>query len=141
MLLFNSGRKKQQEAQRLLVRLLNQQQCATKIRMADARQEQRSNTTVPVIIVPYVSGRPLVDEAFPGTTKDLSAVGIGLVANQPISTDEALIGFRTEENETFFIRARVKHQDQLSTDFYQIGANAVEVLHTADYPLLAKLTL
>lgn len=140
MLIFNSGRKKQQEAQRLLVRILNQQHHASNVRMADVRQEQRSNTTVPVIIVPYVKGKPLVDGAVHATTRDLSSAGIGLVAEQSIVADEVLIGFRSDE-EAFFIRAAVKHQERISANYFQIGTSALEVLHASDYPLLATLPL
>lgn len=139
MLIFNTGRKKQQEAQRLLVRILNQQH-QTNVRMTDVRQEQRSNTTVPVIIVPYVKGKPLIDEAVHATTRDLSSAGIGLVADRSIDTQEVLIGFRSEED-VFFIRATVKYQDRISPTFFQIGASASEVLHASDYPLLATLPL
>jgi hypothetical protein len=140
VLLFNSARKKQVEAQQLLLRLLNQQHHAANLRAANDRHEHRSNTTVPVMIVPYVSGRPLVDEAIPATTKDLSAMGIGLVARQPVEVEEVLIGFRSED-EIFFIRAQVKHQQQISADFYQIGASTIEALRKSDFPLLAKLPL
>ncbi|MBX3413035.1 MAG: hypothetical protein KF708_10140 [Pirellulales bacterium] len=140
MLIFNTGRKKQQEAQRLLVRILNQQHQASNVRMADIRQEQRSNTTVPVVIVPFVRGKPLVEEVLPATTCDLSSVGIGLVAEQAVESDEILIGFRSDE-EVFFVHAAVKHQERISPHFYQIGASAIAVLHASDYPLLATLPL
>lgn len=139
MLIFNTGRKKQQEAQRLLVRILNQQH-QTNVRVADIRQEQRSNTTVPVIVVPYHKGKPLIDAAVHATTRDLSSAGIGLVADRSIDTEEILIGFRSEE-EVFFIRATVKYQERISANFYQLGASASEVLHASDYPLLATLPL
>ena len=139
MLIFNAGKKKQREAQRLLVRILNQQH-QTNVRMSDVRQEQRSNLTVPVVIVPYVKGKPVIDEAVHATTRDLSSAGIGLVADQLIPTPEVLIGFRSDE-EAFFIRATVKYQERISANFFQIGASASEVLHASDYPLLATLPL
>jgi len=143
VLLFNSGRKKQMAAQRLLVRIMNQQHQANTVRMQDSRQEQRSNATVPVMVVPYVDGRPVVDDAFPATTKDLSAVGIGIVARQAMPAEEVLIGFRADndDDDVFFIRAKVKHQERISPDFYQAGLSTIEVLRASDYPLLATLLI
>jgi len=140
VLLFNTSRKKAQEAQRLLVRILNQQHVLANLRAADARQEPRSNVTVPLVVLPCVGDRPQLDEAFAATTRDLSAAGVGLVALRPLGCEQAILGFSTDE-ETFFIRVKVRHEEPIAGGFHQIGTSAVEVVHAGDYPGLETMRL
>lgn len=138
MLLFKS-RREEQEAQRLLVRLLNQN-CGELLHEGP-RDERRVNLTLIVLIVPLDGKQPCIDRAFTATTKDISSTGLSLVTKHEYAGDRLLLGIRNDDGRTHFLKAEVRHWDPLAGGFFQLGAQVTGVAAVCDYPGLETLQI
>lgn len=104
------------------------------------RQDSRVNLTVVAVIIPIEGGQLQVGRAFTAVTKEFSNNGVGLVLNEPLGLDWAILGFRLE-GQMEFVRAQAKHLDPMGGGFHQIGFHLTEVVSSADYPELKSLAV
>jgi hypothetical protein len=104
------------------------------------RQDSRVNLTVVAVIIPIDGGQLQVGRAFTAVTKEFSNNGVGLVLNEPLGIDWAILGFRLE-GQMEFVRAQAKHLDPMGGGFHQIGFHLTEVVSSADYPELKSLAV
>ena len=79
-------------------------------------------------------------QAFTAVTKEFSSSGVGLVLDQPIRLDLAVLGFRLE-GQMEFVAARAKHLEPMGGGFYHVGFQLTEIVSSADYAELKSLVV
>lgn len=104
------------------------------------RQDSRVNLSIVAMVIPSDGEQLRVPQAFTAVTKEFSNNGVGLVLNQPVGLDQAVLGFRLE-GQMEFVKAQAKHREPMGGGFYQIGFQLTEVVSSADYPELKSLAL
>ena len=139
MLLFGS-RKQERDAQRVLLRLMNQHSSTQGVFPDGPRDETRMNLTLVVLVIPTVGKEPIVDEAYTATTKDVSSSGMSIVSTVPYEGSELAIGFASD-GELQFLRGEIRHREALSGGFHLMGVHMAGVLSPSDYPKLASMRL
>jgi hypothetical protein len=137
MSLFSRNRKR--DVQALVLSLVNNG--CPELRLAEdcARLEQRTNLTVPVLVVPIEEGEPVLDRAFATVTKEFATSGVSLVLGELHSLDEAVLVFQGKAGEIILLRGRARHLSPLGAGFFQLGIRLTEVIPPGDYPRLAEL--
>ena len=145
MLLFEM-RKKEQEVQRNILRLLNNHRAELDFSIDEARVEQRANLTVAVLLVPSKDGKPIIEESFAAVTKDFSSNGISLIVRKQFPYGELILGLpqgedAPNESELSFIHCKVRHQELLTEGIVQLGVQLRLLLDRDEYPELAALRL
>jgi hypothetical protein len=138
MVLF--ARKKKQEAQRFLLKVVNTNCPAVTAPAEGRRHNHRVNLTLVVLVVPVVDGRPAADRAFSAITKDFSNAGFSLALNAPVTTEELIVGFPSG-SELTFVRGKAAHLDRMGGGFYQLGVDLIELISVGDHPQLGSLRL
>ena len=128
------------EKVRAMLRRIIDRQAKRGIIALDQRLESRSNQCLVVMVVPVSDDSPMVEEAFPSLTRDLSSTGLSLIVNQPLRHQELIVGIQ-EESSLTFVRARPAHTEPLGGGFLQVGLQITELVHPDDYPELSTLTL
>lgn len=93
----------------------------------ESRWEDRSNRTLPVLLVPYAEGQPSVAEHTIALTKNLSSQGVALVLPQPFRTDQVVIGFWLDDRPEFLV-GRVRQNVPLGGGYWQLGVELTERL-------------
>lgn len=86
-------RKKQVDVHQLLRRAMDATTPNRPPTQGESRWEDRSNRTIPVLLVPYADEQPVGDEHTIALTKNLSSQGVALVLPQPFRAEQVLIGF------------------------------------------------
>ncbi len=104
------------------------------------RRDSRVNLVIVALVVPIDKGQAQLPRAFTAVTKEFSNNGVGLVLNEPIDLDWAILGFRLE-GQMEFVRAQTKHLDPMGGGFYHLGLQLTEVVSSADYPELKSLVV
>lgn len=145
MLLFEM-RKKEQEVQRNILRLLNNHRAELDFSIDEARVEQRANLTVAALLVPSKDGKPIIEESFAAVTKDFSSNGISLIVREQFPYGELILGLpqgedAPSESELSFIHCKVRHQKPLTEGIVQLGVQLRLLLDRDEYPELAALRL
>lgn len=110
------------------------------------RAENRSNRSIPVLLVPWQDERPLVDEATTALTKDFSDRGLALVLHQPLHVERVVVGFLLSRDshdllggEPRFLVGNVVQNVALGGGYWQLGLELSEVITTSDNKSLASL--
>lgn len=137
VLLFSP--RKEHEVQSFLLKLVNNNCPELRALAEGPRLETRINLTLVVLVIPFKKQRPVIEEMFAAVTKEFSTTGVSLVLSEPRGVDEVILGFRFEGGMKF-VRAEAKHLNPMGAGFYQLGLKLVEMVHTADYPVLASVS-
>jgi hypothetical protein len=124
---FSAQRKKQFEACRFILRLVDQTTPNLPSVAGEARIESRSNRTLPVILAPVENERAIAQEASFALTKDLTGHGLALVLSQPFHAEDVLIGFWNETGPGF-VRGKLCRNMPLGGGFWQLGVEVLEVV-------------
>jgi len=131
-------RSSQVEVHKLIRRLIDTSSPNMPPKSGDSRWEDRSNRTIPVLLVPLTGGEPQLDEVATAVTKNLSSQGLALVLHQPFWAEGVLIGFR-HDGESEFIRGEIRQNVPLGGGFWQLGIELSERLSAADIPRADRL--
>lgn len=102
------------------------------------RLEQRVNLSIPVIVVPFINGRPEPDQAMSVVTRDFSTSGCSIVVDHPHVPKEAVLIFKSQ-GKVVCIRGKSKHLDPMGGGFFSCGFKLYTLLDTSDYPALERL--
>lgn len=137
VLLFSP--RKEHEVQSFLLKLVNTNCPELRALAEGPRLETRVNLTLVVLVIPLTKQRPVIEEMFAAVTKEFSTTGVSLVLSEPRAVDEAILAFRFEGGMKF-IRAEAKHLNPMGAGFYQLGLRLLEMVHAADYPVLASVS-
>lgn len=125
MLNFSSQQKKQ-EIQRLLTSRINQS-CLANINPRD-RASSRSAFCEVVWVIPCGrTGKADFNSAFPVVSKDISAKGLALIHDEPITADPIMVGLQDQTGPAF-LRCTLEHCTSLGFGYYQIGLHPEEVV-------------
>jgi hypothetical protein len=101
------------------------------------RTEQRFDRSLPVLIAPWESGKPLVDQASIAVTKDLSDHGVAVIVTEPWNVSEVVVAFQIfnrqagavrTETDAIFIRASVRNLFSMGGGRWQLGLYLEEVV-------------
>jgi hypothetical protein len=103
----------------------------------NVRWENRSNRSLPVLLVPY-DGAEVGDETAHAITKDLSSQGLALVLPHPLRAERVVVGFWSGEN-THFVSGFVRQNVPLGGGFWQLGVELTELLPLAEHAELRRL--
>jgi len=113
---------------------------------SDNRDEDRCNSTVPVLVAPWTNGRPDLDEATTALTRNFSDRGVALVMHQPLRVDEVVLGLilfgdtpNSLDGEPRFARGRVRQNVSLGGGYWQIGLELLELLDKQRYREISPL--
>lgn len=133
-------RRKEQEVQGQLVKLLNQNCNEVQSLMDGPRGEGRVNLTIAVYVVPWNHKRPSVELAVAATTRELSTAGLSLVVDRPVTCENVAIGW-TFEGSMHFAKGKFRHQDPLGAGFWNVGVKMLEMLALDEWPELQSLQI
>jgi len=128
----------QTEVHRLIRRIIDTSTSSIQLVRGDTRWEDRSNRTIPVLLVPIQHGYPTAQEAAFAVTKNLSSQGLALVVHQPFWAEGVVIGL-WHESAAEFVRGEIRQNVPLGGGFWQLGVELMERLSTATHPDLAAL--
>ena len=130
---FLQARARQREAQRVLVRFLNETNLEAAKVTEDRRSESRTDVSVGIWVFPLRGKTPAVDDAFPAVTKDASTSGLALIVNESISADDVLLHLPTD-SEPQLLRAKVCGCRPIGAGFHLLATEIVELLTAREYP-------
>lgn len=139
MAIFFANRTKEIEAQRWILKLVNNHCPELRDLHEGPRLEGRVNLTVPAWVVPLEGRMPQIARAFAVVSKEFSPSGLSVVLNRPFSAEKVLVGFAWEDERTF-LKGEVQHITPLGAGFSQMGVLAQEVICLADHPELNVLS-
>lgn len=123
----------QMEVHKLIRRLIDTSSPNMPPMSGNCRWEDRSNRTIPVVLVPLADGEPQLHEAATAVTKNLSSQGLALVLHQPFWAEGVLIGF-WHDGESEFVRGEIRQNAPLGGGFWQLGIELNERLSAAEIP-------
>jgi hypothetical protein len=135
---FLRSRNKEIEAQRWILKLVNNHCPELRDLQDGPRLEGRVNLTVPAWVVPVEGRMPMIAQAFAVVTKEFSPSGFSVVINRPVSPETVLVGFAWEQEKAFF-KGVVQHITPLGAGFSQMGVLVHELICLADRPELEVL--
>jgi hypothetical protein len=135
---FLRNRNREIEAQRWILKMVNNH-CPELRELQDGpRLEGRVNLTLPAWIVPIEGKMPVIARAFPVVSKEFSPSGFSVVINRPFEAERVLAGFAWDEERAFF-KGEVQHISPLGAGFSQMGVLVHEMLCLADHRELDAL--
>ena len=88
-----------------------------------------------MLVVPLNDECPDIAKAFTAMTKDVSAMGIGVVTNRSIPTAEALLRL-SGNSETRLLRTTVRNRKELGQGWVRFDMEVTGVLDKSEYPQL-----
>ncbi len=133
------NRRKEIEAQRLILKLVNNH-CPELRDLHDGpRLEGRVNLTVPAWVVPLEGKMPQIARAFAVVSKEFSPSGLSVVIHRPFEAQPVFVGFSWDDERTY-LKGEVQHITPMGAGFLQMGILAQEVVCLADYPELNVLS-
>lgn len=126
-----------QSAQQFLRRLANSRSMS-KLRMGENRRsEARVDFCMGIWVIPLAHGSPDLRRAFPAITRDLSSLGLGIVADRPLLNEEHFLCFPLASGMKF-LRARAESQRDVGAGWCLVGVEIVELLRMEDHPRLIQ---
>ena len=138
--LFFATRRKQQQVQNQLVKLLNNHCSGVKNCIDGPRGEGRVNLTIPVVMAPWSHKRPSIELAFSATTRELSSNGLSVVVPEPVTCENVVIGWCFEQ-QMRFAQGKFRHQDPIGAGFWNAGIELIEMLSLEEWPELKQLSI
>ena len=133
------ARKKEQEVQSFICRVINNNCSELEALIEGPRLEGRVRLTIPVLVIPMENGRPAVERMFAAVTKEFSTAGLALVVSHTEVPDESIIAFRWER-EMRFVRAEARHLNPMGAGFYQFGLQLIAMVTPGQYYELGPVT-
>ena len=131
-------RSRQVDVHKLIRRLIDSSSPNLPPVKGNSRWEDRSNRTLPVLLIPMDDQRPQTAEAAPAITKNLSSQGLALVLHQPFWAEGVLIGF-WHDGEPEFVRGEIRQNAPLGGGFWQLGIELTERVTSAELPEIEDL--
>ena len=131
-------RARQVDVHKLIRRLIDSSSPNLPPVQGNSRWEDRSNRTLPVLLIPIDDQQPQTDEAATAITKNLSGQGLALVLHQPFWAEGVLIGF-WHDGEPEFVRGEIRQNAPLGGGFWQLGIELMERVTRAEMPGIESL--
>lgn len=103
----------------------------------DPRWHQRSNRSLPALLVPWENGGPMVQDATYALTKDFSSQGLALILPHPFRVEAVLIGLHLDT--PLFALGQIRHNAALGGGFWQLGIQIYELIEVDSHPHLPTL--
>ncbi len=88
-----------------------------------------------ILVVPLSDESPDVAHAFTALTKDVSATGIGVIANRSIPTAEALLRL-SGSSETRMLRTTIRNRRELGQGWVRFDMEVTGLVDKSEYPQL-----
>jgi hypothetical protein len=101
------------------------------------RLEKRNHSNIGIVVVPIYNDSPDISVAFSAIAKDVSTIGIGVIANRSISTPEVVICLSDKPRVRLF-RGLVHHRKELRQGWVRFGVKVTEVLDKSEYSQLTR---
>lgn len=136
---FAKKRKKQFEVHGFIRRLVDHSTSGVQCQDEEVRKEKRINRTLPVLIVPFDGEEPDVSSAVFAVTKDLSSEGVAILSQQPVESDELIVGFWSDSR-CEFVRGNVCYRRPADGGYWQLGVALTEVVPRSDNLALLELS-
>ncbi len=133
------SRKKEQEVQRFICKVVNNNCSEMEALIEGPRLEGRVRLSIVVLVIPMEKDRPVVERAFAAVTKEFSTSGLALVVDSARVPDESIIAFRWER-EMRFVRAEARHLNPMGAGFFQLGLQLTRMVSPSQYPELESVT-
>lgn len=131
-------RNQQLDVHKLIRRLIDSSSPNMPPVRGNVRWEDRSNRTLPVVLLPIANGRPQLAEAATAITKNLSSQGLALVLHQPFWAEGVLIGF-LDNGVPEFVRGEIRQNAAIGGGFWQLGIELTERVSSSDVPEIEHL--
>jgi hypothetical protein len=128
---------RQPDAQQLLTALGNQGGRERVGRFEPGHCDPRADLSMGILVVPLNDESPDIAKAFTALTKDVSATGIGMVANRSIPTAEALLRL-SGNSETRLLRSTVRNRRELGQGWVRFDMEVTGVVDKSEYPQLKQ---
>ncbi len=123
---------------RQLLAALSDPNSQGKLRRIDLHGSQpRAALSVGVLVVPLTDESPDIARAFTALTKDVSATGIGVVANRSVPTSEALLRL-SGSSETRLLRTTICNRKELGQGWVRFDMEVTGVVDKSEYPQLKQ---
>ena len=137
--MFSFARRRQRlEVHKLVRRFIDTTSPNQSPSAGEARWENRSNRSLPVLLAPYDGAEVRVDELTHAITKDLSSEGLALVLPQPFRAEQVVVGFWSEAH-THFVSGQVRQNVPLGGGFWQLGVELTALLALSEHPDIKRL--
>jgi hypothetical protein len=133
------SRKKEQEVQRFICKVVNNNCSELEALIEGPRLEGRVRLSIVVLVIPVEDDRLVLERTFAAVTKEFSTSGLALVVNNSEVPDESIIAFRWER-EMRFVRAETRHLNPMGAGFYQLGLQLIRMVRPSQYHELASVT-
>lgn len=78
-----------------------------------------------------------MESAFTAMTKNVSARGLGVIANRSVLATEVLICL-SGKPDAKLLRAAVRHQVKLGLGWFQLGVEVTQVVNKSEYPQVSR---
>ena len=126
--MFSFGKRNEQtEVQRLIRRLMDAS-AFSHVRSSDeARGENRSSFTMPVLITPCEDDAAILDQSVFGITKDWSSQGVAVIAQCLRLPNTVVLGLLLESRPHFLL-GQVRTTAPIGGGFWQLGIEITELL-------------
>jgi hypothetical protein len=128
------------DAQQSLGRSANQKSPGKATSHPERRLEGRADLNVGVLVVPIRGDSPDISQAFTAITKDLSATGVGVIANRSISTSEVILCL-SGKSEPQLLRALVRYRKELGLGWVRFGMEITDTLDKSEYPQVGRFVV
>ena len=96
------------------------------------RTENRFNRSIPTLLCPWENGEPCPDDNVFVLTKDVSDIGIGIIAHQPIRVANVVVGLWPNDEiaaEPWFFTGEVKRNAPMGGGFWIMGIELTDCLN------------
>lgn len=112
-------------------------------RIDDSRGDTRLNRTLPVLVVPWQVGTPLLDSTMTGLTRDISDRGLSLLLTQQLQVSEVVIGFwlPPQDDRPWFFLGEIRHQMQFGDGYWALGIEVMRRLTAAESGELTPIAI
>jgi hypothetical protein len=137
-MLFFRKRNKQVEVHRLIRRIIDGSSPNLLLQRENTRWEDRSNRTIPVLLVPMAGTEIRTDEATVAVTKNLSSQGLAQVLPQPVWAEGVIIGL-WNDGQAEYVRGEIRQNVPIGGGFWQLGIELFERMLVAETPSLQSL--
>jgi hypothetical protein len=135
--MFSAQSPARQSDARQVLAALTRQSGAKVQRFEGSHSEGRVDLSMGILVVPLSDESPDIAKAFTAMTKDVSATGIGLVANRAIPTAEVLLRL-SGTSETRLLRTTVRSRKDLGQGWVRFDMEVTGVVDKSEYPQLKQ---
>ncbi|OHB82386.1 MAG: hypothetical protein A2V98_14925 [Planctomycetes bacterium RBG_16_64_12] len=133
------SRKREQEVQRFILKVVNNNSSELEALIEGPRLEGRVRLSIVVLLIPVKKNRPVIQRTFAAVTKEFSTSGLAVVVDTTRAPEECIVGFRWER-EMRFVRAEARHLNPMGAGFYQLGLQLIRMVDPSEFPELESVT-